>query len=79
MTKIECGKTRKIADGEKPYEIWTNGSWTWWVLKKYQKDDEKPYARAFCKVFSPFVPNGELGDVYIQDYKKYASLVEKNY
>lgn len=33
-----CAKTRKADD---PYEIWTtpDGSWTWYVLKKWQVDD----------------------------------------
>jgi len=71
-----CGKTRKA---DNPYEIWKGtGGWEWHILKKYQKDDNKLYARAFCKVFSPFVPEGELGDVYIQDIKTNASLVEDN-
>jgi len=27
-------------------------------------DDNKPYARWFCKVYSPYCSDGELGDVY---------------
>jgi hypothetical protein len=55
-------------------EIWKtpDGSWTWEVLRKYQKDDDKMYARWFCRVKSPFVPNGELGDVYVSDIKQVA-------
>ena len=80
MTKIPCGKTRGLKEGEKPWEVWQtpDGQWKWEVLKKYQKDDDKPYARAHCRVTSPFVPNGELGDVYIDQYKKYGILVEDN-
>lgn len=60
-----CAKTRSVND---PYEIWRNGSgWIWKVLKKYQLDDNKPYARWFCMVHSPFVPSGEMGDVYVKD------------
>jgi hypothetical protein len=57
-----CAKTRPAAD---PYEIWQGpNGWEWRVLKKWQADDHKPDARWFCLVKSPFVPDGELGDVY---------------
>lgn len=64
MTKNLCGKTRPVSD---PYEVWQtpNGSWTWEVLKKYQVDDNKPYARWFCNVTSPFCT--EMGDVYVSE------------
>lgn len=69
MTKNLCNKTRPVSD---PYEVWTSpdGSWTWKVLKKYQtpeKEAGNPYARWFCKVYSPFVPEGEIGDTYVHD------------
>jgi hypothetical protein len=56
----------------KPIEIWElpDGSWKWEVYKKYQKDDEKPYARWFVKAFSPFVPQGEMGDTYVKEIKE---------
>ena len=79
MAKIQCGKTRNLSKGEKPYEVWSNGVWKWYVLKKYQSDDTKPYARAFCKVFSPYTPSGELGDVYLEDIRNNAELIETNY
>ena len=82
MAKNLCGKTRNVAKGEKPYEVWTNGSWTWNVLKKYQSDEaaaKNPYARAFCSVVTPICPKGELGDVYLSDISRSARLVEKNY
>ena len=64
-------KTRKVND---PYEVWVNSSgWEWSVLKKWQADDDKPYARWFCLVKSPFVPDGEMGDVYVQDIKQHAT------
>jgi hypothetical protein len=64
----------------KPIEIWTtpDGSWTWEVYKKYQKpagESKNPYARWFCRVKSPFVPQGELGDVYVNEITKYARKV----
>lgn len=72
--KNECNKTRPK---ENPYETWksNDGSWTWQVLKKYQADDDKPYARWFCNVITPFVPNGELGDVYVSEIKELATKV----
>jgi len=58
-----CAKTRPENNA---YEVWQtpDGSWTWYVLKKWQADDSQPYARFFCRVITPIVPEGELGDVY---------------
>lgn len=69
-----CAKSRPK---DKPYEVWAtpDGRWTWNVLKKWQIDDDKPYARWFCNVVSPFCPNGELGDVYVADVKRGARRV----
>jgi hypothetical protein len=66
-----CGKTRPVSD---PYEVWVSpdGLWRWEVLKKWQADDNKPYARWFCNVKTPFVPHGEMGDVYVSDIKRMA-------
>jgi len=65
-----CGKMRKKDD---PYEVWVGmGHWEWHVLKKWQADDNKPYARWLCLVKSPFVPHGEMGDVYVSDIKSNA-------
>lgn len=61
-----CGKTRPV---DKPYEIWSNGTWTWKVLKKYQSPDNEAknqYARWFCAVTSPFATD-EMGDVYVRE------------
>jgi hypothetical protein len=63
--KNECGKTRPV---DNPYETWRLGDWEWKVLKKYQADDNKPYARWFCAVTSPFTYGmPELGDVYASE------------
>jgi hypothetical protein len=71
--KNECLKTRPVTN---PYEIWKNNSgWTWKVLKKYQADDNKPYGRWFCWVSSPFMPSGEMGDVYVREIKSKAFKV----
>jgi hypothetical protein len=56
------------------YQVWRTPdySWNWYVLKMYQADDDKPYARWFCYVFSPFCADGEMGDVYVSDIKAQA-------
>ena len=68
---------------ENPIEIWAlpDGSWEWRVLRKYTRSaaaDDKPYARWFCFVSSPFVgayPEGEYGDVYVSEIKGSARKV----
>ena len=67
-----CAKTRPKSD---PYETWVAGDWTWQVLKKWQTDDDKPYARWFCNVITPYVPEGEMGDVYVSEIKKNARRI----
>ena len=69
-----CAKTRPISD---PYEIWVNDTgWTWKVLKKWQSDDTKPFARWFCAVTSPYTDGGyDLGDVYVSEITKYGIRV----
>lgn len=64
-----CGKTRKI---DNPYEIYksVDGMWEWRVLKKYQEDDNKPNARWFVAVKSPFTfGDWEYGDEYAKNVK----------
>ena len=69
-TANPCLKERKVGN---PYEVWVSGDWTWNVLKKWQADDNKPYARWFCHVVTPMTgPSGDLGDVYVQDIKRNA-------
>ncbi len=73
-----CGKSRPI---DQPYEVWKshNGAWVWKVLKKWQADDNKPFARWFCAVSSPFTQSTmDMGDVYVMDIKQAAQLVEVN-
>ena len=72
MAKNLCAKTRL----NEPYEVWQRGSWTWEVLKKYQADDSKPYARWFCRVKTPHMPEGELGDVYAAEVMAHAVKVK---
>lgn len=68
------GKMRKATH---PYAIWKSrdGLWEWRVLKKWQADDRKPFARWFCVVYSPYTPSGELGDCYVQDIKEQATCI----
>ena len=67
----------KTVTRDKAYEVWQSpdGSWTWYVLKKWQADDDKPYARWFCEVVTPYTPDGELGDTYVQDVKDNARRI----
>jgi len=71
-----CGKMRGKDD---PYEVWKSrdGSWEWRVLKKWQADDDKPYARWFCAVKSPFTQGEwDMGDTYVADIKRHAVKVD---
>ena len=78
--KNTCLKTRTV---DNPYEIWqtpytTVGvMWEWRVLKKWQLDDDKPYARWFCAVRSPYTHGSwEYGDVYVSEIKATAVRVK---
>lgn len=76
MAKNLCAKTRTAAD---PYEVWRSfdGAWTWYVLKKWQANDDKPYARWFCKVVTPMTGSaGDFGDVYVAEIKRHATRVK---
>jgi hypothetical protein len=71
------GKTRP---SDNPYEVWKAGDWTWKVLKFNQGDRTKPFATAFCEVSSPYTHGGvDMGDTYIADFERVATLVETNY
>jgi hypothetical protein len=67
-----CAKTVKR---ENAYEVWQCGDWFWYVLKKWQADDDQPYARWFCSVDSPFIKN-EMGDVFVKEIKDYAVRIK---
>lgn len=68
----------KTVSRENAYEVWQtkDGSWTWYVRKKWQADDKKPYARWFCDVVTPFTPDGETGDCYVEDIIKNAIRIK---
>lgn len=60
---------RRMRPPSDPYEVWSEGSWSWRVLKKWQADDDAPLARWHCFITSPFWPLGERGDVYVRYVK----------
>jgi len=80
----KCAKTRPV---DNPYEIWegsvmmTGGeilNFEWRVLKKYQIDDDKPFARWFCAVKSEATFGSyEYGDEYVDNIKKYGKKIKK--
>ena len=81
MAKNKCLKTRKVDKGEKPYEVWKDDrmGFEYQVLKKYQADDDKPFARWLVRTKSPFTfGSWEYGDGYVADIKRGSRLVEVN-
>ena len=80
MSEKELNTNQRI-EQHKPIEVWEDSQhgWKWEVYKKYQKpanEAKNPYARWYCKVYSPYVPEGEIGDTYVADIKKYALKVK---
>lgn len=70
-----CNKTRDITD---PYEIWVGTvnmggeilNFEWRVLKKWQADDDKPYARWYVAAKSEATYGAwEYGDTYVSEIK----------
>lgn len=75
--KNTCAKMIKLDKAETDaYEVWVCEDWTWYVLKKWQANDDKPFARWFCKVVTPMAPSGDLGDVYVSEIKAIAERVK---
>ncbi len=77
----EWNPCRKRVPPERAYEVWQSfdGSWTYFVLKKYQspqKEAQNPYARWYCMVTSPATPKGEFGDVYVSTVKRGTRAVD---
>jgi len=71
--KNTMAKTRPL---DNPYEIWQVGDWEWRVLKKWQADDNKQYARWYCAVKSPYTYGEyEYGDTYASEVKEMARRV----
>lgn len=75
MAKNTMLKTRTL---DNPYEVYVNQlGWEWRVLKKYQADDRKPYARWFCAVRSPYTfGSWDYGDTYAQEVLDNATKLE---
>ena len=75
MTQKNKNTQSKMRPVDNPYETWKSpdGTWEWRVLKKWQVDDNKPYARYFCAVKSPYTHGSyDMGDVYVADIKSNA-------
>jgi hypothetical protein len=82
----------KMVKRENAYEVWQNdrpfsiggdiqevGTWTWYVLKKYQAPEteaKNQYARWLCDVVTPMCPNGEMGDTYVADVKAWSKQIK---
>ena len=84
--KNPCGKRVKPHEA---YEVWQvanhpeyGGTWTWYVLKKYQtpeKEAANPHARWFCMVTSPYTSErGDWGDVYVREITSIAQKLTLN-
>lgn len=62
-----------------PYEIWTSpvfGGCEYRILKKWQIDDNKPYARWFVAAKSSATFGGwDMGDEYVKNIKNYGTKV----
>jgi hypothetical protein len=73
-----CGKTRKVNE---PYEVWRAegtelGTIEWRVLKKWQADDNKPYARWMVAAKSDATFGSyDVGDEYVENIKRYGQLI----
>jgi hypothetical protein len=71
----QYGKTRKA---DNPYFTVERDGWTWRILKLYKAPAASlhdQYARAFCHVSSPYLPAGELGDVYVREIPGIATIL----
>jgi hypothetical protein len=66
-------KTRRV---NQPYEVWRAHGYEWRVLKKYQADDAKPYARWYCATKGPGTFDSyDLGDAYAAEIKRHGVKV----
>lgn len=58
-----------------PWLVFENkaAGWRWEVLKSWQMDNRKPFARWFCNVTSPYTGSyGDMGDTYVDEILRYA-------
>ena len=69
--------SKRSVKAEDPQAVFSGGDFEYRVLKTYQNDDAKPFARWFLATRSPFTYGSfELGDGYVRDVVLHASLVE---
>lgn len=69
----------KTRPKDRPYEVWSDGSWQWDVLKFYKSREntmKDQYGRVFCNVHGF---ETEMGDVYYSDITSRAVLVSTDY
>lgn len=61
-----ANKERRLSKQERPYAKWVDPytGWTYHLLKSWQVDNSKEYARWFCRVEGDF---DEAGDCYVAD------------
>ena len=66
--KNPCRKERKVYKGETPYATWVDRrtGWRYELLKSWQGDNSKPYARWFCRVHGFCT---EMGDCYVDELR----------
>ena len=74
MTDLLGKKFRDVTKGEQPYLTFSteagffDGACTWHVLKTYQNDQTKQYARWLVQAISGMTgPSGDFGDAYVYD------------
>ena len=86
MAKNPCSRTVTPCNAYEVRQVTHHpeygGTWTWYVLKKYQSPEREaanPYARWHCCVTSPYVSErGEYGDVYVTDITSIAHRLDFN-
>ena len=74
-TKNLAGKRRDLNKGQAPYEIWAAGSWVFFVVKKNQVDDNKPFAIWNVACITPHERDLYGHDTYVADVKGSMRLV----
>lgn len=69
--------TKRAADAESPQAVFEGGGFEYRVLKTYQNDDSKDFARWFLATKSPYTYGSlELGDGYVRDVVLHAELTQ---
>jgi len=60
----------------KALEVWQSGKWTWYVLKKWQNNDNEFNAKWLCAIVNPDYPSGHIEDVLVEHVKRQAVRVK---